>query len=217
MWFIFNQYMPGKNKSLVKSDFVDSVLCSFGLRKFLFGCAKPKRIKLPAQKWLSRSSAFSLNSIISGLFLHYFENLLLFLALLIFFVCLLSFYVFPSLDYIFHSAPFCFTSLLYCQFLKSAISRLEILHFSNIDCLIMSIFLMSHFIWNSRMLLNSQKWCYYQIAFVIPRSLLYLNIYRIIYCRVLYFDTCMKEIVLGEKVFKYRLYYQFLGVRYAQV
>ena len=169
MLFIFKQHVPSKKQyTTLKSELKVSlvVLSHINLQNKLNSCPEM------ALKY----AAFCLKSIIIRfIFTLFWEKLLFFLALLIFFVCLLSFYVFPSLDYIFHSAPFCFTSLLYCQFLKSAISRLEILHFSNIDCLIMSFLLISHFLWNSRMLLNSMNINpIFIIAILIQRFLLHL-------------------------------------------
>lgn len=124
-----------------------------------------------------KSSSFCLTSTIPDLFLFILKKVAFISCFTNLFICLLSSYVFPSLDYIFHSAPFCFASLLYCQFLKSAITRLEILHFSNIDCLVMNIFFTSHiFFLNSRVLLKFlKKLCYSHITVLTSGCCMYFQ------------------------------------------
>lgn len=65
---------------------------------------------------------FSLNNLIF-LELHFF---FLQLWLIFFFEYCFPFCVFSSLDYFFHSAALCFSPFLYCQFLNSTLSRLEL-------------------------------------------------------------------------------------------
>lgn len=161
--------------------------------ELLLGCAKSYYSNnwIPCEKWHSKILHFVwllqyqiyfCFILKKNAFISCFTNL---------FICLLSSYVFPSLDYIFHSAPFCFASLLYCQFLKSAIARLEILHFSNIDCLVMSIFFISHiFFSNSRMSLKFLKeLCYSHIMFSLQDAACVSKIDRIMCC-ALDLDAC---------------------------